>query len=164
MKIEVTLEGTNELKAAFAMVEKGATDLRELGTWKAVGSEFYKIEKEQFDSEGSGPSGKWKALSSGYAAIKAKKWGSVRILQASGRMYKSLTSKGGDSVFEETAQELTIGTSVSYAGFHQSGTRKMPKRPPIDLGQPQLDRLSKVIVGKMKQLAANARLRDVRGF
>lgn len=163
MNVTVTVEGADKLAAAFKTVEKGL-DFRTLGTWDAVTSEFRKIEKEQFAGEGIGPSGKWKALSAAYAKRKIKKWGSTPILQASGRLVKSLTGNSSDSVVEKTADELTIGTTVPYAGYHQRGTKTMPSRPPVDLSEQHTDRLGKVITRKMKQLVANARLADKQGF
>lgn len=164
MKVEITVEGAQDLAARFAIVEKGL-DFRELGTWDAVASEFYKIEKEQFESEGSaGASGKWKALTPKYAARKQKKYGPVPILTASGEMRRSLTNRGAPgSVLEKSADELVIGTTIAKAGYHQRGSGRLPQRKPIDPSESQVSRLSAVIQGKMKQLIANARLRDLRG-
>lgn len=166
MQVEITIEGKEGLLAAFKTLESGISDLRQLGTWKAVASEFYKIEKEQFSTEGgAGASGKWAPLSTAYEVQKQKKYGSVSILQASGKMYRSLTSSGGpDSVYEESAQELVVGSSSPIPGYHQSGTRRMPQRKPVDVSDAQKQRLADVLTAKLKQLAANARLRDVRGF
>jgi len=165
MKLEIEIEGMADLLARFKGIEAGMVDFRQLGTWDAVVSEFRKIEIEQFDSEGSkGAGGKWKALSTKYAVRKQKKWGGVPILQASGRLYKSLTSQTGDSVVEKTAQELTIGTSLKYAGYHQKGTRKMPQREPISFTEDQKRRLARPIQDKLRQLVANAKLRSLRGF
>jgi len=165
MNISLTVSGKEEVLNAFKTVEDGCADLRKLGTWKAVATEFYKIEKEQFSSEGSaGASGKWEALSPAYAVQKQKKYGSQPILQASGAMYKSLTSSGGPtSVYQEEAQELTLGSSSPIPGYHQRGGR-VPQRKPVDPSDAQKERLAEVIRGKLRQLASNARLRDVRGF
>ena len=167
MRVEITVEGANQLIARFAQVEKGL-DFRELGTWDAVASEFYKIEKEQFDSEGgAGKSGKWKALKPEYAKRKQKKWGNVPILHASGEMMRSLTSRNAPgAVLEKTADELTLGTINPKALYHHGNKRAkgVPQRKVVDPTDAQVDRLSKVIQGKMKQLIANAKLRDIRGF
>jgi phage gpG-like protein len=167
MKVEITVEGADDLVARFATVEKGL-DFRELGTWDAVATEFRKIEYEQFASEGAdGASGAWQALSTEYAARKLKQWGQVPIMQASGRLWRSLTQKGSkDAVEEQTATELTLGTTVEYAKYHQSKEprKKLPRRPLVDLTDAQTARLGGVIQGKMKQLIANAKLRDIRGF
>ena len=163
---EIEIVGLNDLLAKFKGVEEGMLDFRQLGAWKAVASEFRKVEAEQFASEGSrGESGAWKPLTPKYAAIKSRKWGNKPILQASGKGYQSLTQEGAEgSVYEESAQELTLGTTLKHMKPHQTGTSKMPARPPIDLTRDQKQRLMKPVQDKLKQLIANAKLRDLRGF
>jgi len=154
------VEGMNDLLASFKDVERGMLDFRQLGTWKAVRSEFYKIQKEIFASEGAG---KWQALSPKYAAIKLKKYGTKPILQASGEMYKEFTSDTGNVT--ETAQEMTIAFGPT-AGYHMSKEprKKMPYRSSLDLTDEQAARLKKPVEEKLKQLIANAKLRQLRGF
>lgn len=166
MKLEITVEGVSDVIDRFNYIERGLVDFRQLGAWKAVASEFRKIEREQFDSQGSkGESGKWAPLSPKYAEVKQKKYGSVPILQASGKLYRSLTVEGAEgAVHEETALELTLGTRDPKAAYHQTGTRKMPAREPISMTREQRERMVQPIHDKLKQLIANARLRDVRGF
>lgn len=165
VNITIEVEGMSATLAALDKVERGVLDLRQLGTWKWVQSEFFKIEKELFASEGaSGQSGKWKELSSPYKEIKAKKWGNKPILQASGDMYKSLTATGGDNVYEESPLELTLGTKDPKAGYHQRGGGRLPQRRAIDMTNEQVKQLVKPIQTKLEQLIDNAKLRDVRGF
>ena len=158
------VEGMNELLAAFRDVERGMLDFRQLGTWKAVQSEFYKIQREIFDSEGSkSESGKWKSLSPNYAKVKQALYGSKPILQATGEMYRSFTSDTGNVT--QTAQEMTI-TFPPPAGYHMSKAprKKMPYRSSLDLTTEQEERLTEPVRQKLKQLIANAKLRDLRGF
>lgn len=166
MKIEIELIGTQDLLDAFAKFENGIIDLRQLGAWDAVASEFHKIEKAIFSTEGAaGKSGKWNPLQPIYARRKLARWGPVPILQASGRLYRSLTSRNtGDSVFDKQPMEMTIGSSVPYGTYHQRGTGKMPRRPPLDLTPEHEKQLAKPIQQKLRQLIANARLREKRGF
>jgi phage gpG-like protein len=65
---------------------------------------------------------------------------------------------------DEEAQALTLGSSLDYMGYHHTGTRRMPRRDPIDFTQAQADRITKPITDKLKQLIDNAKLRDIRGF
>lgn len=156
----VEVEGMAELLAAFKTVEQGMIDFRQLGTWNAVQSEFYKIQKEIFDKEGQP---KWKALSPNYAKVKQRLYGSKPILQATGAMYKEFTSDTGNVT--KTAQEMTIKFSPP-AGFHMSkaARSKMPYRSSLDLTNEQEERLTEPVRKKLKQLIANAKLRDIRGF
>lgn len=164
--LRILVEGKTELLSAFLKIHASLADLRELGTWDWVISRFYQVEKEQFESEGSaGKSGKWVPLTAKYEAIKARKYGSMPILQATQRMYKALTSANTpDSVVIKDRMELTIGTSLPYSGYHNTGTDKMQRRPPIDPTDEQKDKITEPIKLKLRQVIANARLRDKRGF
>jgi len=166
MNLTITIDGAKELGDDFEYVRRGLVDFRQLGTWKAVASNFRKIEKQAFDSEGgTTKSGKWKALKPKYAAAKLKRWGPVPILTASGDLYRSLTQEGAkDAIYQETAQELVIGTSDKKAGYHQSGTSRMPKRSPIDFTPEQEKEMVQPVYDKLKQLIDNTKLRDKRGF
>src|SRR6185369_84946 len=148
MKLELTLTGVKETTESMNYIDAGLSDFRKLGTWDAIATEFYKIEREQFKGEG-GPSGKWKSLSPKYAAIKARKYGNVPILTATGQMMKSLTSRGAaNSVMQQTATEMTIGTSDPKAGYHQRGNRRLPQRKVIDFDEQRIERLNKVAESK----------------
>lgn len=164
MKVTVELEGVKETLAQFKGIELGMVDFRQLGAWKAVRSVFYKIVGSIFKAEG-GASGKWKALTPAYQRVKVRKWGNQPILTASGALYRSLTQEGTQgSTFSETPQEMEIGTTIKYAGFHQSGTRKMPARPILDFTDEQESQLMKPIQDKLVQLVGNAKLRTLRGL
>lgn len=164
MKIDLEVEGMAALIGSFEKVERGFLDLRQLGTWDWVQSEFYKVVKDQFAAEGQGKSGKWKPLSSKYAAVKSKRYGNAPILQASGRLYKSMTAAGGEAIVDKQPQEMTLGSTVPYGKYHQGGTNRMPKRPIIDFTDAQEKQIFAPIGKKLRQLIDNAKLRDIRGF
>lgn len=163
MAITVEIEGMDALLATFKDVERGMLDFRQLGAWKGVKSVFYKLEKQAFSSEGSsGASGKWAALKPNYEKVKIRRWGKQPILTASGALYRSMTG-GEGSVYEESAQELVIGSSIKYGQYHQTGTSKMKARPPLSFTGDQEKQLMEPIADKLKQLIQNARLRNLRG-
>lgn len=165
MKISFEVDGVQQTIRAFQQVERGVVDLRELGTWDWVQSEYYKVVKEVMDSEGSsGQSGRWKALTPKYAEVKRAKYGDKPILQASGEMYTSLTTSGGGAVVEKSAQEMTLGSRNPKAGWHNRGAGRLPKRQIIDFTDEQKKRIVAPIEKKMRQLVDNAKLRDIRGF
>lgn len=164
MKISVEVDGVQDTIRAFEKVEKGIVDFRELGTWDWVQSEFYKIQKEIFASEGAaGKGGKWKALSSPYAAIKQAKYGDMPILQASGKMYKTFTSDAGN--VDKKADSMTFQFDAP-AGYHmgKGGRGKMPYRSSLDLNPEQQKRLLEPVSKKLKQLIMNAKLRYYQGL
>lgn len=92
--------------------------------------------RRQFDAEGAGPdSGKWAPLSARYKAWKDVNFPGLPILERYGRLRAGLTMPASPfSRRDIDAQTLVFGTrEVPYATFHQTGTDRMPARPPIDL-------------------------------
>lgn len=164
MRFKIEVEGKEQLLSSFLEVQEGVVDLRQLGTWDWVATEFRKVEKEIFDSEGS--PAKWKELSPKYAVVKQKKYGNMPILQASGKLYRAMTGTSPDSVFEKQAQEMAIGTSLPYAKYHQSkdARKTLPRRPMLDFTDEQKERIVEPIKKKLRQLIANAKLAERRGF
>jgi phage gpG-like protein len=168
MKWKVWVDGTEKTLAAFLGVEKGIVDLRKLGAWKQVAGTFFKIEKRIFQSEGAtGAHGKWKQVTPKYAAVKFRKWKSIRILRASDDLFTAMTTgKGANAVWNEKPQELEIGTTLKYARAHQSGypPHNLPIRRIIDLTHDDERELTEPLKRKIKQLIQNMRLKDTRGF
>lgn len=98
--------------------------------WEDMKKDFYSIELNQFLSQGRGG---WKALSPKYAAWKAARYPGRPILVLRGDLKRSLISQShADSIYKPTRSQMEIGTSKDYASYHQTGTSKMPARPPID--------------------------------
>jgi len=128
---------------AFNRVSEHIRDLRPV--WDHVEKVFYDIEEQQFRSEGARGNGRWQALSPAYAKVKAKRYPGKPILQARGALYESLTRKTDNSVLQKDPEEFAIGTSLFYAQYHQTGGRKLPKRPPIDFSESQRRELTKGI-------------------
>jgi phage gpG-like protein len=71
----------------------------------------------------------WEELSP--VTVDAK--GFAKVLVKTGRLYESVVTPNGtsDTIWETSADPayLIFGTSVSYAKYHQTGTRRMPARP-----------------------------------
>lgn len=156
MNLEVKIEGVPEVIRAFEKVQDGVADLRKNAIWLRVQQAFYKAVKAIFASEG-GKSGKWQDLKSPYKEIKAKKYGTP-ILVATGRFKRSLTQDGGEAIVDKQATEMTLGSSVPYGKFHQTGTKKMPARKPIDFTEDAEKRILQPIGDGLRQLIDNARL------
>lgn len=136
LNIKWEVEGVTILNRSFSRVNETLTDLRPI--WDNVQREFWAIEDQQFKSENArGASGTWKPLTRPYAKRKAQRYGVKTILRASDRLYSSLTGQTGDTVLLKDPQEFGIGTSLKYAGYHQRGGGRLPKRPVIDFSENQ---------------------------
>lgn len=137
-------QGVPQFNRSFNRVAETVSDLRPV--WHFVELAFRQIEEDQFKSEGAiGKGGHWAALTPGYAISKAQAYPGAKILERTGRLRKSLAGTTGDSVKIVEKLEFAIGTSVPYAGYHQSGTSKMAARPPIDFGEGQKEDMQKMI-------------------
>lgn len=92
---------------------------------------------KQFEAEGRGPaSGSWAPLSTSYAAWKGANFPGQPINVLSGKLRGALTDGGAPGARRDVGGDsLTYGTTgIPYASFPQTGTRRMPARPPIDFG------------------------------
>lgn len=69
------------------------------------------------------------------------------ILVDSGRMYESLTTPDGtqDTIWQTGKTWLRFGTSVPYAHFHQTGTKRMPARPHVGVDQLAADMIARIL-------------------
>lgn len=91
----------------------------------------------------------WVPLSPQYAAWKQKHFPGLPILVRSGEMRDSLASTGAGmgpgAIREIHARDAWFGTSVRYARFHQTGTRRMPRRKPVQLADEDKVRWGRII-------------------
>ncbi len=127
--------GLRRLRAAF---ERGGAELANLGkhVFPRVVPALEAAAAAQFDGEGVGTTGRWAQLSPKYAAWKAKHFPGAPILQRTRALMAGLTDSSATTARREVSNDaLSFGTAgVGYASFHQTGTQKMPARPPIDMG------------------------------
>ncbi len=108
--------------------------------WNDIADDFAQMQQKRFDAEGPG----WAALSPEYAKWKARHFGGKPILQRSGALMASLTSRGS-VVQNMSPAALTLGSVVPYAKYHQSGTSRMPARPLIRFEQADRQRWVKIL-------------------
>ncbi len=101
---------------------------------KELYASFLETEQGAFDSQGSTTKdGEWEPLSPNTLTEKMRKHQDSRILRATGTLFRSLTSQGAKgAVFDFDETSVTMGTSIPYAEYHQTGTRHMPQRKPVD--------------------------------
>lgn len=131
MRISLSVAGDVQIDRTLVRFADRTDDMS--GVLGALADDFAKVEARQFAGQGT-YSGGWAPLSAGYAARKAVRYPGKGILEAEGRLMRSLTgSDGPDAVREVTRDSLLVGTSVPYAGYHQRGTSRMPQRRPVEL-------------------------------
>jgi phage gpG-like protein len=158
LNFKIEVEGQAAFNRGFNEVTETISDLTPI--WKPVQREFHKIEREQFESEGSkGASGQWQQLSQPYEQIKLEKYGSKPILEATGRLKRSLTEENSDSIAEFGRQDAAFGTSVPYGRFHQKGNDRLPARAVISLSDRQKERLARAMRREIVSLLKRSALK-----
>jgi phage gpG-like protein len=123
-RISIVVDGKADFDRVFSRLDANFDDLSPI--WPDVRDEFWQIEKEQFDSEGSaGGSGRWKQLSKRYGrSRKSPVYGAgKKILEASGELRESLTGQTANTRYYTTPKEIAVGTSLPYGIYHQRGRR-----------------------------------------
>ena len=121
--------------------------------------ERYKaMTRDQFNKRGAGQSGRWKTLSPAYAKIKARRYPGKPILEATGKMRRSLEIvPTGKAKRNGRGIEYSFGTNDNKAAYHQKGNKKMARRPIFDFSRRQKQELGrdigKVIAERMSDFS-----------
>lgn len=133
-RLRMDIAGEVQLDRGIARFADGVSDYTPI--WPVIEDEFYAEERAQFASEGAESGEKWAPLSEAYAQWKEVHFPGQPILRRTGDLERSLTS-GSDpnSVKIEQRKQLTLGSRVPYAIYHQSiaPRTKLPRRPMINL-------------------------------
>lgn len=155
MMLDVTydIQGEEGLRRATAAFSESLRDLTPV--WPEVAEVFYRIEAEQFATEGGHSGQEWRELSRGYEQYKTLKHPGKSILEVTGALRDSLTDPNDPNhVTDMRADSLTIGATLAYAKYHQRGTERLPQRKIFDLtDRDKADLLS----AARRELAAAAR-------
>lgn len=146
LAIQLEILGVKQVNRALALSAAAIKDLRPV--WEDIYDDFLRRESVVFAAEGNvgsksremggGAWGPWAPLDPMYAARKRAKGFGSKILVRTGRLRDSLTTRGSaDAVFEPSPLGMAVGTKTPYAGYHQTGTRHMPKREPVRISEAQ---------------------------
>lgn len=158
MPVEITLqiEGFDDVYQAFAKLEQRLRDLSK--PLQKAGDQFYRFEKDAFDSEGtSSAAGRWSPLTRHYAQWKKRVAPGKPILELTGALRDSMTGPNSpDSYRQISPSEIAIGTTLVYSKFHQTGTAKMVARPIIALTDEQKTELNEIIKDGMLTILKEA--------
>jgi phage gpG-like protein len=131
-RFRMEIAGQVQMDRGIARFADGVADYRPI--WPVIADDFYAQVKDQFKSEGTEGGDKWQELKPVYAKYKEAHWPGKPILQRTGDLMASLTTQSDpNAVYIEARKTLTLGSRVSYAKYHQTGTGKMAARPEIQL-------------------------------
>jgi phage gpG-like protein len=152
VNFEISMEGDN-----LAAVKLGQYAARAAGVLEAaahlIQEDFHALEARRFGDEGPG----WAPLSPTTIAIKTRKRSPQpdSILYDTGKLLFSLTGNNEGSVFQVSADEIVMGTSVKYAQYHQTGPRQirvfgrgsatLPQRKVVDITEEDAARWAAIL-------------------
>ena len=128
MPIRITVDSSKAV-VKLQGIQDAIKDLRPAAD--ALFAVFTDFMAKRFDSEGAYAGQTWTPLSPGYAKWKATHYPGQTILRLTDRMYGSLTSRTGDTLFRVTTKRFEFGTRVPYAKKHQRGLDGMKVLPVI---------------------------------
>jgi phage gpG-like protein len=108
-----------------------------------IADDFREMIAQQFASEGQAEGTLWAELA---PSTFRRRRASTSILYETGALLRSLTGPGaGGHVEELEGYSITLGSRLPYAGYHQTGTRRMPARPIIVLSGTRGERWTEIV-------------------
>lgn len=142
--VSIKVNGVEEVIKNINICEDRIKNLRP--AWEKIAQDFRETERKVFDSQGGyGSRSKWSPLSPQYNAWKQISYAGKPILQLTGHLKNSLTTKGADHVEIIEAKKLTIGSTDPKFGWHQNGNYNLPARPPVTVTKYQGTKWVKII-------------------
>lgn len=158
LQLNIEVFGEVELSRQLLRFTQVAEDMSP--AFKAIHHDFLDVERQQFEGQGVGPSGKWAPLADSTAAAKARAGLDPRILFSTESLFKSLTEEDDENhVYRVTGDTMTIGSKVPYGVYHQSRAprSRLPRRPPVDLQESTKKKWVKFIQSWLIESFKNAR-------
>jgi len=155
LRISLDVAGVHQINRALLLSAAAVKDLRPV--WEDLYDDFLQGERSLFAAEGnvgsrtremesSGAWGLWEPLNEDYAKRKQAQGYGTKILVRTGRLKESLTERShADAVFQSRELGMSLGTKVPYAGYHQTGTSRMPAREPIRINESKARRWMRLI-------------------
>lgn len=137
--IKVNVLGEMQLARRLQGRMRASSDLSP--AFERIADRFFGMQKRIFDAEGGFEGNpKWAPLTAAYAEQKARTHPGAKILTRSGKLRAALTG-GSGSIREVDPLRMAVGGSVivgkgrrwDLGSLHQTGTRKMKARKPINL-------------------------------
>ena len=141
LRVTIELAGDKQLNKELGIMSDLIADFRP--AWIEVSDELNSFHEAVFKKEGQhGGFPKWADLKP--STLRTKR--TNKILTETKALRKSMTKDtdgGAIRVFKR--KEFLWGTAVSYAGFHQTGTKRMAKRSPLRINNKLARRISKTL-------------------
>jgi phage gpG-like protein len=148
--IEIEVFGEDIIRRRLLrMGERGADATQ---GFKAIASILRRSTELNFASEGASSGEPWAPLAESTLKAKKRKGQDEKILQATHALKNSLLGwLNSRHIQVITPTEMRWGSRVSYGRYHQKGTDRIPRRPPVRLRETDkrsaVKAMQRVIVG-----------------
>jgi len=156
--ITISVTGANTVRRKLVTWGKQVSDLTP--AWQQIGADLLNDFMDQILSEGGtyGRWSNWKPLSPYTVKDRLRKGygGEHPIMWRTGLLLRSLSFQDAPgNVFIVRPASLVVGSEIFYAGYHQTGTPKMPARPLVGLSRKRqsgiVQRLNDYIQDQIRQ-------------
>lgn len=135
MALQFTFEAYGDKLIKRELLDMGDRSLDVRPAFRLIADDFREYEAARFDSRGEGT---WRPDALTTIAEKVRKHMDPRVLHATLALRNSLTKHLAPGSYSRVFTNFMLfGTSVPYAHFLQTGTRKMPSRKPLGFTEPQ---------------------------
>ncbi len=149
-QVRFTGPGFTAFERTFSNMARQVEDWTE--PLEKIEADYYEMMRLRFAGEGAheGQS-EWAALSPKYAVWKAAEYPGAKILHLEGKLEAAATNPGAPGAIQERGpRRLAIWIERWVGGWnlaflHQFGTRRMPARPIVQVGQPTRLRWVRII-------------------
>lgn len=149
---EFEVMGDKQVARGFSRFADDVKDLRE--PFQEIVKDFREIEKKQFSSEGGYGSGGWGPLASSTIEEKQRGGFPLQIMVRTGDLRDVMT--GVKSGYEDIKPlEMKI-MMLAIGKYHQTGTKRMPARPLVQLTEADKTRWTKIIHQHLVTLSRKA--------
>lgn len=144
LEFQISVHGDKLVSRRILRLEDRAIHARP--AFEKMGEKLLRHEKRLFASDGASGGPPWAPLAASTIAAKAARGQDPRILRATGALHSSLTDKGdAANIFHADDDGLEFGSRLAYARYHQHGTKRMPKRKPLQLNETQKRDLLRIL-------------------
>jgi phage gpG-like protein len=138
-KLTMEVAGEQQLSRGFSRLADNISDATE--PFEESADDFKKVEEKWFESEGNGA---WQPLSPNYATWKDRNYPGTKILERAGLLRESLAGSNPWTIRDIQPLQMKLGTTINYAGRHQTGKGRLPQRKVIDLQEEDKTRWVKI--------------------
>ena len=156
---QIVVDGVTEVLTAISRFGEYAKDLSE--PYGEIADDFRDVYMQDvFASEGAVNGEAWAPLSPGYAAQKERAFPGQPLMIRTGDLADSLMG-GAGGIRTITADTLILGTSISYAKYHNSDAPRKSNLPQRKLIRPPAEvrtRWIKIIQAALVKAAREAKL------